>query len=153
MHGGTPRPPAPGYSQYLYGVPRSDYQTVIAGTDIDDYGLTGAEVNQFRADTMLYVKMVPRRETPYGFPPVEQALLPIISGLQKQEFQLDYFTEGTVPACYISPGDPNMTPDAGRGTAERPQRHRRRPRLPPEGDRPAARLARWNRSGPVDLSD
>ena len=138
MHGGTPRPPAPGYSQYLYGVPRSDYQTVIAGTDIDDYGLTGAEVNQFRADTMLYVKMVPRRETPYGFPPVEQALLPIISGLQKQEFQLDYFTEGTVPAVYISPGDPNMTPtqikelqDALNGIAGDPAYHLKVIVLPP----------------------
>ena len=144
MHGGTPRPPAPGYSQYLYGVPRSDYQTVIAGTDIDDYGLTGAEVNQFRADTMLYVKMVPRRETPYGFPPVEQALLPIISGLQKQEFQLDYFTEGTVPAVYISPGDPNMTPtqvkelqDALNGIAGDPAYHLKVIVLPP-----GARLTR-----------
>jgi len=98
MHGGKPRPPAPAYQQYLYGVPRSDYQTVISGSDIDDYGLTGAQVNEFRADVMLYLPLVPRRESPYGFPPIEQALLPIISGLQKQEFQLDYFTEG----CYSS---------------------------------------------------
>ena len=152
MHGGTPRPPAPGYSQYLYGVPRSDYQTVIAGTDIDDYGLTGAEVNQFRADTMLYVKMVPRRETPYGFPPVEQALLPIISGLQKQEFQLDYFTEGTVPAVYISPGDPNMTPtqikelqDALNGIAGDPAYHLKVIVLPPG--------SKVDPQRPVDLSD
>ena len=68
-------------SSSLYGVPRSDYQTVITGSDIDDYGLTGAEVNQFRADVMLYAPLVPRRETPYGLPPVERALLPIISGL------------------------------------------------------------------------
>jgi 8-oxo-dGTP pyrophosphatase MutT (NUDIX family) len=110
MHGGRPRPPAPAYQQYLYGVPRSDYMTIATGRDIDDYGLAGAEVNEFRADIMLYAPLVSRRETPYGFPPVERALLPIISGLQKQEFQLDYFTEGTVPAVYISPGDPNITP-------------------------------------------
>ena len=96
MHGGKPRPPAPCYQQFLFGVPRSDYQTIISGSDIDDYGLTGAEVNSFRADTMLYAPLNPRRESPYGFPPVEQALLPIISGLQKQEFQLSYYTEG----CY-----------------------------------------------------
>ena len=96
MHGEKPRPPAPAYQQFLFGVPRSDFQTIISGSDIDDYGLTGAEVNSFRADTMLYAPLVTRRETPYGFPPVEQALLPIISGLQKQEYQLSYYTEG----CY-----------------------------------------------------
>jgi 8-oxo-dGTP pyrophosphatase MutT (NUDIX family) len=110
MHGGHPRPPAPAYQQFLYGVPRSDYMTLATGSDIDDAGLAGAEVNEFNADIMLYAPYWATRETPYGFPPVERALLPIISGLQKQEFQLDYFTEGTVPAVYISPGDSNITP-------------------------------------------
>jgi hypothetical protein len=84
--------------------------TIATGTDIEEYGLAGAEVNDFNADIMLYAPYWATRETPYGFPPVERALLPIISGLQKQEFQLDYFTEGTVPAVYISPGDANITP-------------------------------------------
>ena len=110
LQGGTPAPPAPAYQQFLFGVPRSDYLSVIRGTDIDDAGLLGAEVNEFNADIMLYAPYWRSRETPYGFPPVERALLPIISGLQKQEFQLDYFSEGTVPAVYISPGDPNITP-------------------------------------------
>ena len=152
MHGGKPRPPAPAYQQFLYGVPRSDYQTVISGADIDDYGLTGAEFNQFRADTMLYVPLVPRRETPYGFPPIEQALLPIISGLQKQEYQLSYFTEGTVPAVYISPGDPNMTPtqvrelqDALNGIAGDPSYHLKVIVLPPGSKVEPQR--------PVDLAD
>lgn len=152
MHGGKPRPPAPAYSQFLYGVPRSDYQTVIAGTDIDDYGLTGSEVNSFRADTMLYLPLVPRRETPYGFPPIEQALLPIISGLQKQEYQLGWYQEGTVPACYISPGDPNMTPtqvrelqDALNGIAGDPMYHLKVIVLPPGSKVEPQR--------PVDLAD
>lgn len=110
IHGGHPKPPAPAYQQFLYGVPRSDYMTIATGSDIEDYGLAGAEVNDFNADIMLYAPYWATRETPYGFPPVERALLPIISGLQKQEFQLDYFTEGTVPAVYISPGDSNITP-------------------------------------------
>ena len=152
MMGGKPRPPAPAYQQFLYGVPRSDYQTVISGADIDDYGLTGAEVNQFRADTMLYLPLVPRRESPYGMPPIEQALLPIISGLQKQEFQLSYFTEGTVPSVYISPGDPNMTPtqvkelqDALNGIAGDPAYHLKVIVLPPGSKVEPQR--------PVDLSD
>ena len=110
LMGGKPRNRAPAYQQFLYGVPRSDYRAMLTGEDVDDAALAGAEVNAFDADVMLYAPYWPRRETPYGFPPVERALLPIISGLQKQEFQLDYFTEGTVPAVYISPGDPNITP-------------------------------------------
>ena len=110
LHGGHPAPPAPAYQQFLYGVPRSDYQTMINGTDIDDEMLWGAKYNDFTADIMMYDPYWPRRESPYGQPPVEKALLPIISGLQLQEYQLDYFTEGSVPAVYISPGDNNITP-------------------------------------------
>jgi 8-oxo-dGTP pyrophosphatase MutT (NUDIX family) len=152
MHGGKPQPPAPAYSQFLYSVPRSDFQTIMSGSDIDDYGLTGAEVNSFRADTMLYAPLVTRRETPYGFPFVEQALLPIISGLQKQEYQLSYYTEGTVPAVYISPGDPNMTPtqirelqDALNGIAGDPSYHLKVIVLPPGSKVEPQR--------PVDLAD
>lgn len=152
MHGEKPRPPSPAYQQYLYGVPRSDYMTLAQGTDIDDYGLAGAEVNQFRSDVLLYAPLVTSRETPYGFPPVERALLPIISGLQKQEFQLDYFTEGTVPAVYISPGDPNITPtqikelqDALNAIAGDPAYHMKVVVLPSG--------SRVEPQRPVDLSD
>lgn len=152
MMGGKPRPPAPAYQQYLYGVPRSDYQTIIAGTDIEDYGLTGAEINMFRSDVMLYRPYWTIRESPYGFPPVERALLPIISGLQKQEYQLDYFTEGTVPAVYISPGDPNITPtqirelqDALNAIAGDPAYHMKVVVLPPGSKVEPQR--------PIDLSD
>ncbi len=113
MRGQTPRPPAPAYQQYLFGVPRSDLTTVISGRDIDDAGLTGAEIAQFRGDQLLYLPMVPRRETPYGFPPIERALIPVMAGLQKQAYQLDFFREGSVPAVYISPGGVNsdLTPN------------------------------------------
>ena len=110
LHGGHPAPPAPAYQQFLYGVPRSDYQTMMRGEDIDEEMLWGAKYNDFTADIMMYDPYWPRRESPYGQPPVEKALLPIISGLQLQEYQLDYFTEGSVPAVYISPGDNNITP-------------------------------------------
>lgn len=111
ISGATPRPPAPAYQQYLYGVPRSDLMTMIAQRDIDDGGLKGSEITQFRGDQLLYLPMVPRTWTPYGFPPIERALIPIQSGLQKQSYQLDYFREGTVPSVFISPGDANMTPN------------------------------------------
>jgi SPP1 gp7 family putative phage head morphogenesis protein len=111
MHGEVPRPPAPAYQQYLYGVPRSDYVTLITQKDIDDGNLAGSEIEQYTGDQLIYMPMVPRRWTPYGFPPIERALIPVMAGLQKQAFQLDYFREGTVPAVYISPGDMNITPN------------------------------------------
>jgi 8-oxo-dGTP pyrophosphatase MutT (NUDIX family) len=113
MHGEKPRPPAPAYQQYLYGVPRCDLMTLITGRDLDMGYLSGAEYNRFKADQLLYLPMVPKRWTPYGFPPIERALVPVMSGLQKQGYQLDFFREGTVPAVYISPGGVNsdLTPN------------------------------------------
>ena len=34
-----------------------------------------------------------------------------MTGLRKQAYQLEYYSEGTVPAVYISPGDVNITPN------------------------------------------
>lgn len=111
LHGGTPRPPAPGYQQYLYGVPRSDYMTMMMHRDIEEAGMSGQDVAQFRGDQLLYLPMVPRAWTPYGFSPIERAIIPIMTGLQKQAYQYDFFEEGTVPAAYIIPGDTAMTPN------------------------------------------
>jgi hypothetical protein len=109
LHGGSPRPPAPAWSQYLYGVPRSDFTQVLSGRDLEDAGLADAVALPFTRDQMLYRPMVRRRWTPYGFPPVERALVPIMMGLNRQGWQLDYWREGTVPAVYVSPGDTSMT--------------------------------------------
>lgn len=141
LHGARPRPPAPAYQQYLYGVPRCDLMSLIMERDIEDGGLSGAEMNRYRADQLLYLPMVPRRWTPYGFPPIERALVPVVSGLQKQGWQLDYFRDGTVPAVYISPGgsNANMTPnqirelqDALNAIAGDPAWHHRIIVLPPD---------------------
>ena len=43
LHGEVPRPPAPYIQQYLYGVPRSDYPTMMTERDIEEGGLRGAE--------------------------------------------------------------------------------------------------------------
>lgn len=111
MHGGYPAPPAPAYQQYLYGVPRSDFMKMLTEMDIEESGLRSSQLGAFRGDQLLYIPMVPRRWTPYGFPPIERAMIPVMSGLQKQGWQLDYFREGTVPSVYMSPGDENMTPN------------------------------------------
>jgi 8-oxo-dGTP pyrophosphatase MutT (NUDIX family) len=152
IHGDPPAPPNPAYQQYLYGVPRSDYQTIMYNDDLAAYGIEGEHVAEYRSDLMLYAPYWPRRESPYGLPPVERALLPIVSGLQKQEFQLDYFKEGSVPAVYISPGDPNITPtqirelqDALNGIAGDPSYHLKVVVLPPG--------SKVDPQRPVDLSD
>jgi len=111
LHGATPRPPAPAYQQYLYGVPRSDFMTMVTGRDIEEAGMGGDALGAFTTDQMLYLPTNPRSFTPYGFGPTEQALIVIMTGLQKQAYQLDYYREGTVPAVYISPGDANITPN------------------------------------------
>ena len=96
LHGSTPRPPAPAYQQFLQGVPRSDLMTMITHRDLVDAGMDDSALREFRGDQLLYLPMVPRRWTPYGLSPVERALIPIMSGLQKQAYQLAYYREG----CY-----------------------------------------------------
>ena len=44
-------------------------------------------------------------------PPVERALVPIMTGLNRQGWTLDYLREETVPAVYYRPGDASMTPN------------------------------------------
>lgn len=111
LDGGYPRPPAPAYSQFLYGVPRSDIMAMVDERDIVEAGLEGYKLADFATDQMLYLPVTPRPFTPYGFSAVEMALIVITTGLRKQAYQLQYYDEGTIPGCFISPGDPNITPN------------------------------------------
>lgn len=112
LHGAVPRPPAPGYQQYLFGVPRADLATMAGGDDLREHGLTERDVRAYlRGDQLLYLPYLQRPDSPYGFSIVEQAIIPIMTGLRKQAYQLEFFSETSVPAVYISPGDVNMTPN------------------------------------------
>jgi 8-oxo-dGTP pyrophosphatase MutT (NUDIX family) len=113
LEGGRPRPPAVAFQQYLYGVPRVDMWTMVTERDLDESGLRGTEMRAYGGQQLMYLRTVPRRWTPYGFPPVERGLVPIMSGLQKQAYQLDYFREGTIPGIFVSPGGngAEMTPN------------------------------------------
>ena len=108
LHGGMPLPPAPAYQQYEFGVPRADFTTVMAGLDLPE--LAGGERGAYRGDQLMYLPMTVFPDSPYGMSPTEQAIVPIMTGLRKQGYQLEFFTEGTVPAVYISPGE-SMTPN------------------------------------------
>jgi hypothetical protein len=107
VHGEYPAPPAPAYQQYLWGVPRSDLMSVINEADKEELG---PKIDEYGADQLLYLRYFPRAWTPYGFSALEQAIVPVMTGLKRQQQQLDYFTEGTIPAVYISPGPDISTP-------------------------------------------
>ena len=105
--GATPRPPAVAYQQFLYGVPRVDMMTLLLGSDElpDDK----EAIRSYTGDQLLYAPYVTRSFTPYGFPPVEQAILPIRVGMQRQNWQLQFFTEGAIPGVFVL-APPGWTP-------------------------------------------
>lgn len=109
IQGGTPQPPNPAIQIYNYGVPRVDLMTAIDGAEYSD--MKDSLLAEYRADQVLYLPYTPRTWTPYGFSLVEKALVPIIAGLQRQQYQLGYFSEGSIPGVFISSGDPNATPN------------------------------------------
>lgn len=96
LQGGIPQPPNVAWQIYQYGVPRVDLMTTWSGDDVKD--MRDALTAEYRADQMMYLPYTPRSWTPYGLSNVEQALVPITSGLQRQQYQLDYYTQG----CYDS---------------------------------------------------
>lgn len=109
LQGARPAPPNPAYQSYYYGVPRVDLMTAIRGDDLEP--MKESLIAEYRGDQLKYLPFNRQTWTPYGFAPIEQALVPILSGLQRQKWQLDFFSEGTVPAVYIAAGDGNMTPN------------------------------------------
>ena len=107
IRGGTPRPPSPAYQQYLWGVPRTDLMDIILQADIDEMDEPVAE---YKADQLMYLPYTRRSWTPYGFPGIERAIIPVMTGLKRQQFQLEFFSEGTIPGQFVTPGDDISTP-------------------------------------------
>ena len=108
--GASPRPPAPAYQQYIWGVPRVDLMTIMLEEDQERIKEElGEPVRQYRGDQLLYAPYVTRSFTPYGFPPMEQAILPITIGLRRQQWALDFFSEGSIPGMFVI-APPEWTP-------------------------------------------
>jgi hypothetical protein len=105
--GATPKPPAVAFQAYVWGVPRTDMMSVITEADLGEMDEPAAE---YRADQLIYMREDPRDFTPYGYSCIEKALLPITIGLARQQFQNDYFAEGSVPAMFVVPGPDISTP-------------------------------------------
>lgn len=108
VQGGKPSPPNPAFQQYIWGVPRVDLMAIMSGEDIAEMG--DALYREYSGDQLMYLPYDARDWTPYGFACVEKALVPILSGLNRQNYQLEYFSEGSVPGLFISSGDANSTP-------------------------------------------
>ncbi len=79
--GRVPDPPSPAYQQTIKGLPMVD----------------------FRADEIIYAPMRPRPELPiYGYSPVEQCFLEITEGIRRTLYQLDYWSEGSIPDLIVT---------------------------------------------------
>ena len=107
IRGGRPAPSSVAYQQFEYGVPRVDLMTLLI-EDADDPDPDGL-LAEYRGDQLMYLPFMPRVWSPYGFAPIEGALVPVLTGINKQTYQSNYFVEGSVPGVYISPGDTSMT--------------------------------------------
>ena len=110
VRGGKPKPPNPAYQQFLWGVPRVDMMSVILGNDFSETP-NAKEVREYRGDQLLYLPYIRRSWTPYGFPGLERALLPVVTGLKQQQFVLEFFTEGSIPGMFVVPGPGIDTPE------------------------------------------
>jgi len=82
--GFTPPSPSVAYQQVLYGLPAIN----------------------LTADDLIYAVRNPRSWKRYGYGPVEQCLVTISIGLRRQQFQLKYYTDGTMPEglVFMPPG-------------------------------------------------
>lgn len=75
--GRTPEIPFPAYQQVLHGVPTAD----------------------FLKDELMYFVSNPSSDRIYGYSKVEQILTTIQIGLRREVSQLQYFTDGNIPAA------------------------------------------------------
>lgn len=78
--GRMPLPPSVAYQQVLKGIPAADYT----------------------ADELIYTPRNPRVNKFYGYSPVEQIILTVNIALRRAASQLQYFTEGNIPAAFAS---------------------------------------------------
>ena len=113
--GGRPRPPEPAYQQIVWGVPRVDLMDIInlgpnaTITDLKAINPVLEELStrgdEWSADQLLYMRQNPRSWTPYGFGPLEQAMLPASILLARQTWQFEFFRAGSLPQVFLDPGE------------------------------------------------
>lgn len=98
----TPEPPLAAYQQVLKGFPAVDYMAHSA--------LSRKVWKPNGPQELIYRPRNLRVNKVYGYSPVEQILMTINIGLRREVFQLNYFTEGTIPEALIGVPE-TWTPD------------------------------------------
>lgn len=79
--GRRPEPPSVAYQQIIKGLPLVD----------------------LTSDEIIYAPMHLRTDhRPYGYSPVEQVYLEIMQGIRRELYQLDYWTQGTIPDLIVT---------------------------------------------------
>ncbi len=86
--GRRPEYPNPAYQQIIKGTPKTDYDT----------------------SELLYAPKKVRVYTPYGFSATEQIIMTARKAINRDVYQLSYFTAGSVPDAYAEMPE-GMTPD------------------------------------------
>ncbi len=82
-YGRTPIPPDPAYRQVIKGIPAVFYTR----------------------DDLAYLVRRPRTWKLYGWGPIEQVIMTVNIALRRQQHQLEFYTEGSVPDALISVPD------------------------------------------------
>ncbi|MFD2421662.1 phage portal protein [Amycolatopsis pigmentata] len=99
--GNRPHPPAAAYQQWLWGFPRGEYTDAGAG-QADWEGTAGS---------LIYKPRYTRVESPYGYSPVEQALVSANLWLRRQQWMVAEYTDGTAPRTFLKSNITALTPE------------------------------------------
>lgn len=91
--GARPEPPFPAYQQILYGFPRGEYVAEVDTDGIVEPGMT--------ADQLIYQRREVRVWTPYGFSPVEQALVDVDLYLKRHGWMRSEYDDGVTPEMVL----------------------------------------------------
>lgn len=102
LNGGRPPIGQPAYQSYAWGVPRVDLTALARGDDLDDLPEL---MDEYTTSQLQYLKTHDLTYNPYGLSCVESVLLPIELGLARQNGQLQWYTEGSVPYMTVVPGE------------------------------------------------
>jgi len=97
--GARPQAPHPAYQQILFGFPRGEFTA-----DVDADG----EASGFAADQLIYRRRGLRTWTPYGYSPVEQALIDVDLYLKRHGWMRAEYDDGVTPELVLKilSGDP-----------------------------------------------
>jgi hypothetical protein len=101
--GGRPMPPFPAYQQIMYGYPRGDF-TADTVTESGKVVVPGG----YDSSQLIYRRRNIRTWTPYGFSPVEQALLDGQLWAKRFQWMISEYTEGSQAVQYLK-----QTQDSG----------------------------------------